>query len=447
MKFLPSLCAEFPNDNSQLHDGALWVCPWTRAMPRAVVRADGLARVLSARCSNLPEVDAEPKLQNPATPLPPVAAPPSAPAPSLLRSEPAELSETPSMQPESELEASEPLELAAEAAAAGELELDELTLELPDVAERRFEEEVLVEEPFRVVASEITELWDLACPPPSGLLPLQPTQQPELLSDSELFGAEEAAPISEVQPVAEASSPVALRVPRPDEIGVEPAPVPQPGFSVPRPGDWSAAETDSRSVLDPPSATDEMTPLPLEVAVTPMTAGVEVKNPQPCDDPFVSELRALIAGAEPKDPGAMPMLEIELTPAPPSMGNPEARWNALMESLSGLLLSRGATRAAALLPQVLEGRKVALDRLNDAAQQALLECGHASNKNGQLMSSPKFRAQAVSFRVQFEAAELEATSYLQWLSTFLQAYLADADVDGILHSLQSAGLERLIQAA
>lgn len=44
MKYLPRPCAEFPNDNPGLHDGAVWVCAWSRARPRAVVRASGVAR-------------------------------------------------------------------------------------------------------------------------------------------------------------------------------------------------------------------------------------------------------------------------------------------------------------------------------------------------------------------------------------------------------------------
>lgn len=41
-------CAEFPNDNEELHDGTVWVCEHPRAQPRAVMRARSTRRIAGA---------------------------------------------------------------------------------------------------------------------------------------------------------------------------------------------------------------------------------------------------------------------------------------------------------------------------------------------------------------------------------------------------------------
>ena len=54
MKHPSRFCSEFPNDNPKLHDGALWICQWPRAMPRAVAVAKRVVAVADAGVENAP---------------------------------------------------------------------------------------------------------------------------------------------------------------------------------------------------------------------------------------------------------------------------------------------------------------------------------------------------------------------------------------------------------
>lgn len=440
MKFLPTACAEFPNDNSQLHDGATWVCPWSRAQPRAVVQAAGLARVMTARCA---ESEGDPVAEEAPAHDPP-AMHAATPLPGPVDSNTHDSDNADSNIQDSTIPS----------------ELPPPTRQLPPVASAS----------FRAVDTEPTELSDLAHPPPLGwVFDATPEDPPALLSDEELFGAEPATPLAGAVRPRPASEPLVPRSDNEHDAEVS-GPAAAAGFVVPRPGDLMDTPTSEGAVSESHASelsVSELQPSQLLAAddlaaqlhgtalsdvasasADPRTADGSERSKN--DDPFVRDLRDLVLGVERTDAtgsSTLPPLELELTPAVPSAASPGSTWTGLLGLLAKCLLKRGATRAAALLPETLSGRHVGLGDLDASVRVALIACGFAEARNGQCYTSAKFRSDAVAYRVQFDEQTIEVESFRSWLGVFLQALLPGQDLDEILEDLDRAGLPQAVNAA
>lgn len=406
-EFQPAPCAEFPNDNSLLHDGALWQCSWSRAKPRAVLRANGFARILASRCAPVAASELAVADLHLATPIPsPVAT-------------------------------REPYE-------AGPVEV---LLAAP------------VNHPVDHAESDESPRWTVQLPPVSGLYQLSyPPPAPSEWEPVRIANSDEPEVSRATRVPPPSDPPVRFRVPRPE---------PTPRFSVPRPddlmsalspevadhavADWDSWETD----LDGAPELQWMSPLPPQVATSPSaTRPTGLTLNATCDDPFVLELQALVADwEESQEPapvrklGQLEPLELTLTPPPTAVDDPSARWEEWVRAVSGYVLSQGSPRAAALLPQLLSGRRVQLGRLSASVRAALIESGIAEGGRNRLRPVPQFVADAARYREQFLRGELQAAEYRAWLCKFLAAYLAAGDRVEIQRELERAGITRLLNAA
>jgi hypothetical protein len=143
--------------------------------------------------------------------------------------------------------------------------------------------------------------------------------------------------------------------------------------------------------------------------------------------------------SEPVEP-----LLLELTPPPPGVSG----WETLADFVSGFLLSRGHTRAAALSPSLLAGRKLELDRLPDATRSALVASGIARVRGDGIVLDEQFRKLAAGFHLDFMAGRVESNSYVSWLASVVGALLGHTlSVTAVRLHLEQAGIDKLLRSA
>jgi hypothetical protein len=151
--------------------------------------------------------------------------------------------------------------------------------------------------------------------------------------------------------------------------------------------------------------------------------------------------------AEPRDGDLTLELEplsLDLTPPPPGV----AGWDEVAHFLSGFLLTRSATRSAALVADLLAGRAVDLERMPDSAKQALGEAGIAEKRGRGFVPTSEFRQQVNDFQQDFMNGRADPDTLLPWLSTLTRALLANGITAAAVRvHLEQSGIERLLKRA
>jgi hypothetical protein len=141
---------------------------------------------------------------------------------------------------------------------------------------------------------------------------------------------------------------------------------------------------------------------------------------------------------------ALEPLTLDLTPPPPGV----AGWDKLCDFVSGFLLSRGATRSAALAAALLDGKKVDFERLPESTREALCEASIAQSRPEGVFPSSAFRKEASAFQREFMSGRADSTELMRWLSTVIRALLANAiSAAAVRAHLEQAGIERLLKRA
>jgi hypothetical protein len=145
-----------------------------------------------------------------------------------------------------------------------------------------------------------------------------------------------------------------------------------------------------------------------------------------------------------EDGATVEPLTLELTPPPPGV----AGWETLTDFVSGFLLSRGATRAAALCPPLLAGRKVELARLSEPTRSALAASGIAKPSAKGIAVDAEFRRLAASFQLDFMSGRVDTGALLGWLATVVGALLGHTlSLAAVRVHLEQAGIEKLLRNA
>ncbi len=393
LKFRPSGCSEFPNDNPEIHDGSVWVCSWTRARPRAFVRAKGASKVTEATTATRTSASSPLPLEDPF--------------------------------------------------------LSDLTSELA-VGERTETESLLVTVPASASAP-VDELTSVA-------------------SDVDPFLADLVAETSE----AIALEPRVLEQPMLEPPAVEREPL----FEFVPPSSGPHHTVDAGNL----AASHELArcrPLPSDHSVT--RAAEEVAPPHtPSQSSFIEVLTALAGPgtAESDDDssehdaiGSLSPLEMsEFFEEPPPSEAPETNrcaqpdpisplqledlsglandggWQQIVTSLSSYLLQQGHTRAAALLPRLLEGQAVNVSRLPATVAQCLVAAEIASETADGFAIDEQFRIRARRMHRACVERRLDAPTIGDWLTPIVRALTATADSDErVFESMRAAGVTEVIE--
>ncbi len=491
MRFQPRACAEFPNDNPDLHLGAVWVCGWTRAHPSA-------------------EAAQTPAPEEPHIPEQPSAAPaPVRSAPQLAR--PFDIQRVPS--------APEQLSLIREQASAG----SELATNTADSLSKQ-------EPAGRPVPQRAARLSP-AAPSTSSAPPAKATPSTGSAPSAKATPSTGSAPPAEVTPSTDSAPPIVPEAPAPravleaeqrlDELfgdsgeqllldlssprdDSNPATLEQRAahspetvrshtaaleaghdFGVGSDDDidsWQSqfslraqdqvvaaldlpfAEFDESAASTPSSfAADEADghEARASLAICQGTAtGTEVENapaeshgeplepllPFDLDGSLLDEEAPTVKprGVDASGPtNALDPLELDLT-----LPQQDTVWEELEASLIRYFLHHDATRAAALLPNLLRGRKVRLDRLPNATQQCLLADGIATEGTDGLASSPDFQKRAQRMRRALSEGRMDAPTLTRWLADVTRSLLGTSTTpDGLLDSWRACGLTDVIERA
>ncbi len=468
MRFQPRACAEFPNDNPDLHLGAVWVCGWTRAHPSA-------------------EAAQTPAPEEPHIPEQPSAAPaPVRSAPQLAR--PFDIQRVPS--------APEQLSLIREQASAGsELATntaDSLSNQEPagrPVPQRAARLSPAAPSTGSAPPAEVTPSTDSAPP----IVPEAPAPRAVLEAEQrldELFGDSDEQVLVDLSSPLDDSNPATLKrreAHSPETVMLRTA-APEAGhdFGVGSDDDidsWQSqfslrAQDQVVAALDLPFAefdesaasgrsssfaSDEADghEARASVAICQGTAtGTEVENapaeshgeplepllPFDLDGSLLDEEAPTVKprGVDASGPtNALDPLELDLT-----LPQQDTVWEELEASLIRYFLHHDATRAAALLPNLLRGRKVRLDRLPNATQQCLLADGIATEGTDGLASSPDFQKRAQRMRRALSEGRMDAPTLTRWLADVTRSLLGTSTTpDGLLDSWRACGLTDVIERA
>jgi hypothetical protein len=174
-----------------------------------------------------------------------------------------------------------------------------------------------------------------------------------------------------------------------------------------------------------------------EVRAMPRVAEVaEVAVPA---DPPAPDLTSVKQPAQPLVP-----LFLELTPTPAVVGP----WVSLTGVLSRYLLNAGHTRAAALLPPMLNGELVDLTRLPEAAIHRLVIDAVAETRAGRVVTTNTFRDAARAFREAFSERSLNPSDALFWLGQLMVALCGGHVDDAALEAeLEALGVMQLLENA
>lgn len=171
-----------------------------------------------------------------------------------------------------------------------------------------------------------------------------------------------------------------------------------------------------------------------EVRAMPRVAEIAGSDESPAPD-----LTSVKQPAQPLVP-----LFLELTPTPAIVGP----WVSLTGVLSRYLLNAGHTRAAALLPPMLNGELVDLTRLPEAAISRLVIDAVAETRAGRVVTTSTFRDAARAFREAFSERSLNPSDALFWLGQLMVA-LCGGDVDDLAleAELEALGVMQLLENA
>jgi hypothetical protein len=153
---------------------------------------------------------------------------------------------------------------------------------------------------------------------------------------------------------------------------------------------------------------------------------------------FVSG-EVLPLASEPTRLQALNALDLPLDIA--SLSSTEKAWDDVVQPLGAFLLERGATHAAIILPKLLAGDSVNVARLPRAAQQCLVAEDFASEHDGTVLIRPEFRARARRLHRAFRAGTLEAGALRRFVAVVARTLLATPlDTPELLQQLESAGV-------
>lgn len=418
MTFPPRPCSEFPNDNPELHDGAVWVCHWSRARPRAVISAPGMARMLSGdpgAVTTRATLDAEAPeetstfIVETSTPTLDVVTV----NPQIEDAEP--LTPTPTL----EVVSLKDLEPKWQAFAL-ELQAFEQELEAATLASATAKHDT-APTPGDPVAGEFASSSD-------------PRQLELNFAVTAPAQGHDAAPQQLVlaKQLAERETPAESAATADPEIAE-----PLLGFStlVPTMTERAPAELAlALLALDDVFDATDFSPTPAPVTPTPQS-GVsgQFRVPRP------EAILPLAAELEPET-----ALNLEATPLPPGT----VGWDELVGFLAKFLLAQGATRAAALLPALLEGRRVDLARLPDAAKASLSAAGIAEAGADGCYPTAEFRHQATAFHLDFTAGRAAPQLLFDWIASVVRALLASAAAPtSIRVYLEQAGIDQYLKTA
>lgn len=443
MRFVPQPCAEFPNDNPELHDGASWLCAWTRARPRAVVAALGVARR-----SSLPEL---PKRTEPGVDLPPVEPPPieleAVPEP--FGPEDADqlsVAFDTYLGPDAHTP-SEELSVILSATMPPTVKRSPSTAQAPTLRIPRPEPEQLDWISEREPGQLALDLRSsVPCPLESWVPPKPSASDPDdvvrtLSRIDEVFAEDEYSPV----PPAVGAATSAPAEPLEDEAPTPVLPVASRVHAVEGP---SAPEPLSDEATQAARAVDELfadegaiawqTPGE-HLAVVPESGSFRVPRPSAFETSDEVWAPAPAVVSEPIEP-----LELELTPPPPGV----LGFESIANFVSGFLLSRGQTRAAALCPALLAGRRIDIDRLPEATRSAMVASGIARTEGDAQVLDPEFRSLAANLHLDFMAGRADTDAYLAWLASVVGALLGHSmSLTAVRLHLEQAGIEKLLRSA
>lgn len=137
-------------------------------------------------------------------------------------------------------------------------------------------------------------------------------------------------------------------------------------------------------------------------------------------------------------------LHLELTPTPAIAGP----WTQLTHVLGRYLLQSGYTRAAALLPALLNGELVDVSRLPADAIERLTSDSVVETRAGRAVTTRTFREAAKAFREAFGDGGLHTDDALFWLSQLLTALSGGAVDEATLdEQLRELGVHTLLEYA
>jgi hypothetical protein len=136
-------------------------------------------------------------------------------------------------------------------------------------------------------------------------------------------------------------------------------------------------------------------------------------------------------------------LELEL-----SLAAESKPWQDVVRALSRYLLDRQATRAAALLPRLLEGEPLRLERLSESVRKSLVAEGVAEYAGAHLVPTPEFRGRAARLHQAFLESRLDAPTVTGWLADIAHALLGASEPrDALLEDLRAAGVTDVVERA
>lgn len=139
---------------------------------------------------------------------------------------------------------------------------------------------------------------------------------------------------------------------------------------------------------------------------------------------------------------------LELSTDIESLSGTEKAWDDVVQPLSAFLLDRGATHAAIVLPRLLAGDSVSVVRLPRAAQQCLIAEDFASEHEGTVLIRPEFRARARRLHRAFRAGTLEPGALGRFVAAVARALLATPmDAAELTRELERAGVKLDVRAA
>ncbi len=478
MKFWPAPCSEFPNDNPQLHDGALWLCSWTRARPRAVMPAESAARSAATAPATI-----------------------ASPAPDELRvaEEDVAVGQLPHGEPP--VDATIPCGPPSELDLASPLQPQRLSLE--QLQPRRAGGEVIARQPVTPAAPATAA--PLLPPMPHGELlaahqaEAPPTATTTIVAEyppDDPFVAELQAlvdPLGSRRPSSAPTRPTTLRVPRPDDLLVG-GPDDDWDTFVEELTDETAThfsemlaegDEDWPSALSLRAVTEvqerELAALEREVAELQALYDVE-SYPEPA--PSIATTRAqtgapvsatvlrdnsadlgeasdgpgfeplsleaflsgevLVEQAAPPAAQGLDPLELDLGPLPDT----DRAWQELVGAVCRFLLDQNATRAAALVPGLLEGRALNLSRLSEPACEALRAATIAEEKGRDLVVTREFRERCGRLREAFSARRLDVETLTRWLAGIVVALLGTPEQEvQVLSQLRASSVATAIERA
>ncbi len=429
MRFLPSACAEFPNDNPGLHQGSTWICTWTRARP--------------SREAN----DAEPEVSGGSVP--------GVSERSLQTTEPGQQTSEPALQ------AAEPeLQTNEEPAPTGQGDPDLPQLERPHSRDDASAEALGLAQEVDLPEPALP----LREPPPLDEFREAVSHVGEEIPAREALGerAQTAMPADPGAPTA-----VMEAARRLDELFGDPLEE-QVLLDLPLPEELPTAlgATDDATAGDEvvtwesQLSTQERFCASVEAeAITESNVGASgVHSLQPVgqseplqplildgsllDEPFITEPSKVEAPAadltNPLDP-----LELDL-----SLPQENTPWQEIEASLTSYLLEHNATRAAALLPALLNGHRVRFDRLPQTVQQCLLSDGIAAEEADGVVADADFRRRAQRMRRAFVDGRMDAPTLTRWLLELTRALLASAVApESLLEEWRTSGVTDAIERA